>query len=1096
MEIHRKPQRAKQAAKPKSATASSVSSGRDVQFTSTASQPDGPTPDFEQLLAAIQRSDVAQTGIRATCPPPARPQVEDRFLIFQPQTGRPYAVALVQVTGIAKMAPERHRGLEPVPPASARVLAGLHEHDASFLYLLLGEGSDVRLYLGVRATGRDPSAAVQQAGVAADSLQTCLKATYADIQFAPLASDEEYRRLLDGLGRLKMASSFIGNPSHQTGGSPHETTADQLIRALSGANYCLVGQAEPIGQAQLQEAFEDLTRQIAETHKHVKLTASASTTSVSSRSHEQIDRFAQHCEELLEIACQKVSQGLREGMWHASVTLLTQTDQERERASALLRSVFAGRESRPEPFRVCFHDPSHNAADSVLSFRPPMAAAAPAVGHEAVPLNGRLPTDLAAGPLRTALCSSDLGLLTDLPRKEAPGYRVTQPREFALDVESRKGRQLTVGTVLGPAGRTNRVFGVDLDDLTRHALVVGVTGSGKTNTALHLLNQVWVTHRIPFLVIEPAKAQYRNLLATGRFDDLQIFAPGLKRVAPFRINPFEFPSGIDPQAHISHLYTVFNAAFILYAPMPYVLERALYEVYEDRGWDLGTGNHPEHRTDGALPPLAFPTLTDLYFKIGEVVDRLGYDDRIRMDVTAGLQARVDSLRVGQKGQTFDCRRSVPFDRLLSKPTILELSHLGSDDERAFLMGLLLMRLYEIRTLAGEASGLQHVTLIEEAHRLLAKTSTDTRSAETANTKGQSVEAFCNILAEIRAYGEGLVVAEQIPTKLATEVLKNTNLKIMHRIVASDDREIMGGTMNLDVRQKRAVTSLQRGQAAVFAEGLEQPALVAVPLFQTAGIASDDDVQSRSEDFYRAHPHVLGQMAGCVHCRVVCRHGAWAKRLATEPSVRAVVWGYALSCLRDTEPAINWEQLVSRLLPSKTTGSLETNQRSDLAWCTFSAACELAFWSLRPRGVKLDELESLLTCAAHLADATRRGPAPLPPTALANFRWKIAPLLEKAEGPWQACSRCTQPCLYEPLGGWLAGHREHVERLRRAYQEKDLKGAVGSCCRRIASQALLTTNERVVEELAICFLAHVAERVGPRDPSRSLAFIFGTSTDGQ
>ena len=1086
MEIHgKKPQRPKSGSARKPAARPSADSARDVEFTSTVLEPGGPAPDFEQLMAAIQRRDLAASAIQAGCAPPASHRFEDRFLVFQPQSGLPYAVALVQVTGIAKMPPERTRDSRPAAPASTRVLAGLCEHDADFLYLLLGQGSDVGLYLGVSATGRDRSAAVLQAGVAVESLQTCLKATYPDIQFAPLTSDEKYQRLLGQLAKLKMASSFVGHPSRDSGGAGDEITTDRLIRALSGANYCLIGHAEPIGRRQLQDDFENLTRQIAETHKHVKFTASDSTTSVSSRSHEQLDRFAQHCEELLEVACEKVNAGLREGMWQASVTLLTQTAQERDRGSALLRSIFAGRESKPQPFRVLFHDPPNNAAASVLTFRPPMVE--PAV---------REPSGLDAGPLRTSLCSSDLGLLVDLPRKEAPGYRVTQPREFALDVETKRGRTVTVGTVMGPAGKTNRVFDIDLDDLTRHALVVGVTGAGKTNTVLHLLNQIWCAHRIPFLVIEPAKAQYRHLLATGRFDDLQIFAPGLKSVAPLRINPFEFPPGVDPQAHISHLYTVFNAAFILYAPMPYVLERALYEVYEDRGWDLGTGGHPEHLSNGEVPPLAFPTLTDLYFKIGQVVDRLGYDNRIRMDVTAGLQARVDSLRVGQKGQTFDCRRSVPFDQLLGKPTILELSHLGSDDERAFLMGLLLMRLYEIRTLAGEASGLQHVTLIEEAHRLLTRTSTDTSSAETANTKGQSVEAFCNILAEIRAYGEGLVVAEQIPTKLATDVLKNTNLKIMHRLVASDDREAMGGAMNLVGRQLRAVTSLDRGQAAVFAEGVEQPALVAVPLFQTAGIASDDDVHSRSEDFYRAHPGVLGQMAGCVHCQAVCRHGAQAKRLAGEPSVKSAVWAYAISCLKDPKPEIAWEQLVSRMLPDKTTGSLETNQRNDLAWCTFSAAAELAFWWLRQRGVKLEELQSLLTCTAHLADATRRGQKPLPATPLANFRWKIAPILEATEGPWQACSQCAQPCFYEPLGTWLAGQARYMERLRLAYKEKDFRKSVSGCCRRIASQALLTADEQAVEELASCFFAHVAQRVGPRDPARSLAFIFGTSTVGE
>ncbi len=241
-------------------------------------------------------------------------------------------------------------------------------------------------------------------------------------------------------------------------------------------------------------------------------------------------------------------------------------------------------------------------------------------------------------------------------------------------------------------------------------------------------------------------------------------------------------------------------------------------------------------------PWPFPTLTDLYHKVKQVVDRLGYDDRIRMDVTAGLQARVDSLRVGQKGQTFECRRGVPFSAILEKPTVLEIAHLGSDEEKAFLIGLLLMRLYEACELAGESEHIKHVTLVEEAHRLLTRTSTETSAAEVANSKGKSVEAFCNILAEIRAYGEGLVIAEQIPTKLADDVLKNTNLKIMHRMVAADDREQMGAAMNLVGNQTMVVPSLARGEAVVYAEGVEMPVLVQVPRFRSQRQILDDQVR--------------------------------------------------------------------------------------------------------------------------------------------------------------------------------------------------------------------------------------------------------------
>jgi hypothetical protein len=865
----------------------------DVQFGSPAAE-GAPARDFVEMLCEIQRRNRDPDVMSAIALPGASVQAKANCIEFVPQTGEKYAVILARVTGMAKLSPARLQNSKPHSPLSARILAGLQEHRASFLYLLFGAGSEIAIYVGVKSRG---AKAVSEARAGFNSLKTCLKAVYPDIRGKPLESAEEYAYVLDRIKNLPIASSLVGNPSHDSSGRPDESAADRLIRALAKGEYCFFVEAEPVPRPSVMDSLRGLTAVIADVHRHVKQTSSAATTSVNQQSHEQVDRVAQYCERLLEVGHEKLEAGLGEGMWRASATLLTRNEEQREWAGALLRSVFAGRESQPQPVEVHFHQSSQLAAAAVATLRSPAAQTIrPGI------------LDLGANPLQTALCSSDLGLLVELPRKEAAGFRVTIPRDFALDVDERRGRQVQIGKVLGPYGPTSRTFNIQLDNLTRHVMVAGVTGSGKTNTNLHILNQLWRTYQIPFLVIEPAKAQYRNLLGAEGFADLQVFAPGYRQVAPLRLNPFEFPPGVDPQAHIAHLYTVFNAAFILYAPMPYVLERALYEVYEDRGWDLGAGNHPEENPEtGEVRFLAFPTVTDLYQKIGEVVDRLGYDQRIRMDVTAGLQARVDSLRVGQKGQTFDCRRSVPFDAILSKPTILELAHLGSDDERAFLMGLLLMRLYETLMLAGESPGLKHVTLIEEAHRLLTKTSTDV-DAETANTKGQAVGTFCNILAEIRAYGEGVIVADQIPSKLATDVLKNTNLKIMHRMVAADDRELMGGTMNLLGQQKMAVTALPRGQAVVFAEGSETPSLVAVPLFPSVAAASDGDVHAVNEAFYHGCPDVRRPMPGCAHCRSVCRYAAWAKRLAMPPEAMAAVWGYAISCLDGSPRADAWEVL--------------------------------------------------------------------------------------------------------------------------------------------------------------------------------------------
>jgi hypothetical protein len=154
--------------------------------------------------------------------------------------------------------------------------------------------------------------------------------------------------------------------------------------------------------------------------------------------------------------------------------------------------------------------------------------------------------------------------------------------------------------------------------------------------------------------------------------------------------------------------------------------------------------------------------------------------------------------------------------------------MGNDEDKAFVLGALLLHLAEHRRAAGLVGNhLRHVTVVEEAHRLLAAVPQNL-PAEEANARGKAVESFTNLLAEVRAYGEGIVVVDQVPTKLAGDVLKNTNLKVVHRLVAEDERRRVGGCMNMSEKQMRHVSTLRCGQSAVFAEGCPGAYLVQVP----------------------------------------------------------------------------------------------------------------------------------------------------------------------------------------------------------------------------------------------------------------------------
>jgi Helicase HerA, central domain len=471
------------------------------------------------------------------------------------------------------------------------------------------------------------------------------------------------------------------------------------------------------------------------------------------------------------------------------------------------------------------------------------------------------------------LTTSELAVFVRVPHEEYPGYQVADYVRYGVEVPTLTptSHQIAIGSVLDrgqPAGNQLRIA---RNDFTKHGLIVGLTGSGKTNTCMSLLRQLWDRGRgVPFLVVESAKSEYRNLRTHTDFKNLRVFTVADETISPLRFNPFEVPRNTLVQTHIDYIKSLFSAAFVLYPPMPYVLEQSLQEIYEDRGWDLA-----QNRNLRGNSPRAFPTLSDLVQKIPAVIERMGYDERITMDVKAGLLARVNQLRSGGgKALMFDGRQAFDDNLLFSSPCVLELKRLVSDDEKAFLIGLILIRLYEMceDDPRRQNGTLHHITLIEEAHRLLRDTSTE-QSTEVANPRGRAIEVFANILSEIRAYGEGILIAEQVPTKLTPDAVKNTSLKIVHRLLAEDDRQLLGKSINLDESQTRGLSLLATGDAVVFSEGLHKPALIHVPLFEDTGHAKNVG----PEELRQARERLLGSCPYCSQVGASCS----AARATTE-----------------------------------------------------------------------------------------------------------------------------------------------------------------------------------------------------------------------
>lgn len=494
--------------------------------------------------------------------------------------------------------------------------------------------------------------------------------------------------------------------------------------------------------------------------------------------------------DLLELQVKRSLVGRTQGNWLTGTYLLSEI----HAASGLAIATFAGEDSRPEPL----HAISCSRTDSS---------------------NNHL------APQTTWLNSRDLANIVQFPMQEYPGYSINPIAYF--DVNAPKvganAQKVKLGWIQDLSIPTGHAFELDYNRLVTHTLIAGTTGSGKTNTAFYLLDELY-KKGIPFLIIEPAKGEYRDLKSS--FPELKVLTIGSNE-APFKVNPFYVPEGVLIQTHLDYLQSLFAASFVLYAPMPYILESALHGVYIDKGWDLV---NDKCNRDSNRSPRAFPTLTDLYHKINEVVDRLGYGERIDRDVRAALHARVNSLRVGSKGFMLDTRATLDVGKLLDKPMVVEMKAIGNDDQKAFFIGLLLMLIYEHYQSKGTQIGeaiLKHVTVIEEAHRLLKNVSQE-HSPDFANPQMKSVQTFCNIIAEIRAYGEGFVIVEQSPVKLAPDALKNTNSKLIHRVISGDDREAIQGAISLNEQQREVLVSLKKGHAIIFTSGMNQPVLLRIP----------------------------------------------------------------------------------------------------------------------------------------------------------------------------------------------------------------------------------------------------------------------------
>ena len=366
----------------------------------------------------------------------------------------------------------------------------------------------------------------------------------------------------------------------------------------------------------------------------------------------------------------------------------------------------------------------------------------------------------------------------------------------------------------------------------KHAFIAGVPGSGKTNTMLHLVTSLWRDGetRVPFLVLEPAKQEYRALANIEGMEELRIFSPGADTSFPLHINPFQFPVGLTLAEHIANLNAVFAGAFELPPPSPHFIDTCIEQVYVNLGWNVNERN--TLNADGSYRH-PFPTLQELYDSLETAVKNSHYQGETLGNLQSVLEVRVGSLLKREIGNVYNVRESILRpEEWLDVPAIIELESLGEGPANfmSLLLSTLIRETLKVRKVGdglllhdnrNRNQNLNHVIFYEEAHNLVGP-NTDSPTGDSVDPKISATKYLVKMLAEVRALNEGIVIADQLPTAMASEVLKNTGLKIAHRITAQDDRSLLGGTMSASGDQLEEQGIFGTGWALIFYEGLQKP----------------------------------------------------------------------------------------------------------------------------------------------------------------------------------------------------------------------------------------------------------------------------------
>ena len=551
----------------------------------------------------------------------------------------------------------------------------------------------------------------------------------------------------------------------------------------------------------------------------------------------------------LETTMKRIDESRATGLWKYAAYVLAPSAKTSKNVANYLRAVTQGKESFIESSAVQEWSYVKNRDDvdfnkirkSITQFTHPVFLSI-YPNENATP--NRIPVTATAN-----VGTDELSQVVVFPRRSVQGLPVLECPQFGREPHTLLTTEQNLD--IGKAYHMHEVIPstrihLSTEELAKHTFITGSTGAGKSNAIYTLLERL-TDEDVRFLVIEPAKGEYKTVFAPR---GVTVFGsnPNLKDTSLLRLNPFRFPAGVHVLEHLDRLVEIFNVCWPMYAAMPAILKDAIERSYVQAGWDLITS---ENQYDAEL----FPSFSDVLAHIRIVLAESDYSTDNKGDYTGALVTRIKSLTNGINGLIFTAD-DIPDRDLFDRNAIVDLSRLGSTETKALIMGILVLKLQEYRMTASEGINvpLRHITVLEEAHNLLRRTSVE-QSSDSANLLGKSVEMLANSIAEMRTYGEGFIIADQSPGLLDMSAIRNTNTKIILRLPDFSDRELVGRAAGLNDGQIVELGKLEKGVAAISQSDWLEPVLCKVDKYEESNTLLSEDTpyvsEKQSESIERA-----------------------------------------------------------------------------------------------------------------------------------------------------------------------------------------------------------------------------------------------------